>query len=565
MTPDFIGEIPQNYYSRVKYVAPEESFEEYCAANPFTSWDDFYAGKRTKKAPQFSAEDISRRISDNIEAWQKKGEYESTAQWSARVNEQTRAHRIDSLKSIYVSTAKKEQADYLAEREEIQREYEQQYKVHYEKLRNHYVYLHTSVKERAFKKDFALNSPYDADHQSFLINSETYGDILLPVPVADAPAFKNNWENIKQKIKPTFAFNGKEAVLSKLTFTNGSKEYVYDSHTDAKYAVADIEYNFAPLDIAATDFDIESITVDAPVIAQAAPTMTVSKTGEAPALDKKKVTVEKTAIKVGNGAKRPDVDTNIPRGSRKADKTFALIIANENYRREGTVPYAINDGTMVAEYLKNTVGIPEQNIQLYTDASLNDIKFGINKLRQICDAFGSEASVIVYYAGHGIPDESSREAYLLPVDGFGSDPSTGYAVNELYATLGALPAHRTLLMLDACFSGSQRSGAMLATNARGVRIKPRAAGVDGNLIVLSATQSDETAYPYEDMQHGLFTYFMLKKLNETKGDVNLGDLADYIITNVKKTSILTNDKMQTPTVNASPAQAASWQNVRLGD
>jgi len=31
------------------------------------------------------------------------------------------------------------------------------------------------------------------------------------------------------------------------------------------------------------------------------------------------------------------------------------------------------------------------------------------------------------------------------------------------------------------------------------------------VALVSASQADETAYPYKDKQHGLFTYYLLKK------------------------------------------------------
>jgi hypothetical protein len=34
----------------------------------------------------------------------------------------------------------------------------------------------------------------------------------------------------------------------------------------------------------------------------------------------------------------------------------------------------------------------------------------------------------------------------------------------------------------------------------------------GNMVVFSAAQGDETAYPNNDEKHGMFTYFLLKKL-----------------------------------------------------
>ena len=39
-----------------------------------------------------------------------------------------------------------------------------------------------------------------------------------------------------------------------------------------------------------------------------------------------------------------DVDTRIPVNSEVKDKTFVLVISNENYKHEEAVPYALNDG-----------------------------------------------------------------------------------------------------------------------------------------------------------------------------------------------------------------------------
>lgn len=559
---DFLGEIPSQYVRLIKKKMPAASIEEYTNDYPFMSWEEYKFKYCPQSIPQ-TTEEITSIISNDIEKWQKKGEFESTDTWSKRVNEKTRASRIDSLKNQYAAQLKKQQPML----EKLYSDYQKDYKRHYESLCNEYISMLTKLKTDDFKTEkFELNAPYDADNQSFLIETSSYGDILLPVPISEAPSFKENWNTIKGDITPTFVFNGKDAILSKLTFSNQYKKYIYDSHTEAKYAVADINYNFEPLQFEATDFDIEDFNISVSEPNQPTIAQTVEKNSDkSSGLEKKKAEIDRTSITVGNTKTKSDVDVSIPNGNNKADKTFALIIANENYRREGRVPYALNDGKIFAEYLKSSLGLPEKNIQLFTDASLNDIKFGINKLSQICDAFGNEASVIVYYAGHGIPDEKTGSAHLLPVDGYGSDPSTGYSLKELYETLGSLCSKHTILFLDACFSGAQRNGNMMASNARGVRLKPKSSEAKGNLIVMSATQGDETAYPYEEKHHGMFTYFLLKKLNENKGEVSLGDLADYITSNVKQTSIVMNDKLQTPTITVSPALSSSWQSIQLGN
>ena len=65
-----------------------------------------------------------------------------------------------------------------------------------------------------------------------------------------------------------------------------------------------------------------------------------------------------------------DVDTRIPVSNEVKDKTFVLIICNENYKHEESVPFAQNDGETFAVYCEKTLGVPNKNIKLLTDATL---------------------------------------------------------------------------------------------------------------------------------------------------------------------------------------------------
>ena len=255
------------------------------------------------------------------------------------------------------------------------------------------------------------------------------------------------------------------------------------------------------------------------------------------------------------------VDENIPVTNQKSSKTFAVIIANENYQSVASVPFALNDGNIFREYCLKTLGIPEKQIKYVPNATGNQIKAQVNWLQTICEVF-EDAQIIFYYAGHGIPDESSRTAYLLPIDGIGTDISTGYKLDDLYSALGNIPAKNVTVFMDACFSGSKREQGMLAS-ARGVAIKAKSGMPQGNMVVFSAAQGDETAYPNNEEKHGMFTYFLLKKLQETKGDVTLHELGEYIKTNVSQQSILLNGKSQTPCVIPSASLSASWKEWTL--
>ena len=257
-----------------------------------------------------------------------------------------------------------------------------------------------------------------------------------------------------------------------------------------------------------------------------------------------------------------DVDKELPQATNLQQNTFVVIIANEHYLTVDGVPYANNDGAMFEAYCHQTLGIPQDNIRMVKDATLNGMMHQIDWLRKVMETFYGRASAIVYYAGHGIPDEQSHASFLLPSDGYPTNMKSAYSLDELYQTLGNMPAHSVTVFLDACFSGTKRDGHILAS-ARGVAIKAKPCVPHGKMIVFSAAQGDETAYPYKEQEHGMFTYFLLKKLKESKGETTLGDLADYITQSVRERSIVKNSKSQTPVVSASAALSASWRGMKL--
>lgn len=256
------------------------------------------------------------------------------------------------------------------------------------------------------------------------------------------------------------------------------------------------------------------------------------------------------------------VDENIPVSSQTDENVFVVIIGNEKYEEEAEVPFAENDAKVFYEYCRKTLGISEKHIRLYLNAGYNNIRKAVSWLKQGMTAYGESGRIIFYYAGHGIPNETDKSAYLLPVDGIGRDTESAYSLSKLYQTLGEIPAQSVTVFLDACFSGAKRDGQMMSS-ARGVAIKAKPQEAKGNMVIFTAAQGDETAYPFKSQKHGMFTYYLLKKLQETQGDVTLGELGDYLTNEVKRESFDENNKIQTPTVIPSSAMMNQWRTMKL--
>jgi len=439
---------------------------------------------------------VQRYVEDKIADWQKKGEFETTAAYQARVNEKSRKDRVQHLTGEAIDALKKE----------------------YSKTINW--------------QSLEL-SKYDADNQTFLIKSQQLGDFAITVPIAEAPAFRDNWDKMKMQNLDYYVLNDK-LVLAKMNIVAPTgKHYTYDSNQSTVYASSNIAYNFKPIEV-----EVRQDVVQTP-----------------------QTRIESKNISVG----KSDVSVNIPVNPQTNDKTFVLIFANENYRREANVPFAINDGATFKEYCEKTLGIPTKNIRFSKNATFGEMRSELNWLTQVMAAFKGEARIIFYYAGHGMPDDKERTAYLLPTDGFSTDYQTAIQLDFLYSRLAEHPAQSITIFLDACFSGASRDDKMLAseTGQRAVRVRPRQGALKGNMVVFSAATGDETAFPYKDKQHGLFTYFLLQKLQQTKGNVTLDELSNHIISNVSRQSILVNNKSQIPQVNAAPEMQERWRNVKL--
>ncbi|MDP4276412.1 MAG: caspase family protein [Bacteroidota bacterium] len=266
--------------------------------------------------------------------------------------------------------------------------------------------------------------------------------------------------------------------------------------------------------------------------------------------------------------KNSDVDVNIPVNTTENENTYALIIGNEDYASQQTdldteanVDFARHDAEVFKEYCLKMLGLKEEHIFFMKDATAVKMNRGINRMAQIADVLHGNMNMIVYYSGHGLPDEQTKEAYLIPVDVSGAEITSGIKVEDMYQRLTKNSPNRVTVFLDACFSGGGRNKGLLSL--KGVKVKPKEDVLDGNLVVLTSSTGEESSTVYKDKCHGMFTYYLLKKMQESKGNMTYKELYDYVNTQVKLQSVVINSKIQTPTVSGSNAVIDTWQNWKL--
>jgi hypothetical protein len=94
-------------------------------------------------------------------------------------------------------------------------------------------------------------------------------------------------------------------------------------------------------------------------------------------------------------------------------------------------------------------------------------------------------------------------------------------------------------------------------------MRPRENVLTGNLVVFAAASGDQTALPYRDKNHGIFTYHLLKLLKETEGEVTYSKLSEYLQSEVGTRSILINQRDQNPQTNISPTLDERWKEWKI--
>lgn len=364
---------------------------------------------------------------------------------------------------------------------------------------------------------------YDADYGAYPVSIEGANTIYAKIPLEEAMQFKSNWSKVA--MQPTYGIIDDNIAVTSCIFSLGKKSW----KSTERAANDNLDY---------LSYDVPTLNVDLD-----------GRTSVAPNTSPKK-TIDNT------------IDKNIPQTASLQSNTFVIAIGNENYNLVPKVAFANNDMNIFAQYCQKTLGIPMQNIRKYKDATFGSMLSALNDIKEIANAYNGDMNVIFYYAGHGIPNEKDQTAYLLPTDADGKSTEVCFPLARLYKELGELNAKSVIVFMDACFSGAQRGNGMLAS-ARGVAIKAKEQKPMGKLIVLTASSGEETAYPYNEKAHGLFTYFLLKKLNETKGKCSLGELSEYITTNVRRQSIVINRKPQTPAIIFSDSVKDEWMNYKL--
>jgi len=231
------------------------------------------------------------------------------------------------------------------------------------------------------------------------------------------------------------------------------------------------------------------------------------------------------------------------RSVEKKRNVWAVVIGINGYPNIRRLKYAVNDAMAFCNHLVEYNQVPKENVVLLLDEEAN-----LTRLRSALGVYlkneaSKEDMVIIYFAGHGAtereatsPDGDGLEKYLLPYD---VDPKELYAtampMEEISRLFSRIRSDRLVFIVDTCYSGASGGRTISVTDIRaGISdgFLDRITGGKGK-IILTASGANEVSAESDELQHGIFTHFLIKGLQgqaDSDGDglITVDEVYTYV-------------------------------------
>ena len=489
------------------------------------------------------------RITPLINEWQKKGEFEKLADYQSRVTGANRLAKIDEL-------TKEAEESFISEH------------ILLDPIRNITLGL------------------YDSENEVFALTSDKFGQLLLPVPIAEGMSFKENYASVVKK-DPQYFIEDDKLALRSLTFVNPAtgNSYIY-RNTAA--------LNYSQYEINADDLDIESVSITATqtftggqfvkptceiIVPQNGDTYTTGtilikyRTTAAEGLfsevsvsvNGRDVEVKERDQMVSKGvrmAAAQEAEIDVPKnpesdciitmmvkdsqgtlGEPKKVKVryvgdkpkpalhlFAVGISDYPAKDLESLSYAAKDAKdfVNAVTSANTDMYSEVKPQLFVNSKATSaaIKGALNSLKN--DVEQGDV-VMVFFSGHGIKE--NEEAYYMSYDASAKEYYNGVEFDFIKKRLNAMAQEkkcRVVLFLDACHSGAMYG--MKGVTRSFTEATPDIVGF------YSSTEGQQSAEK-KKIQNGVFTHALIMGLKgeavNEDGEVTLNSLDRYVKEKVK--------------------------------
>ncbi len=215
----------------------------------------------------------------------------------------------------------------------------------------------------------------------------------------------------------------------------------------------------------------------------------------------------------------------------------AVLIGTNSYDDSSAfapLKYAINDIRDVQSLISDPK-IGEFDPKLVTsfeDAPHTAVSEG---LERVLRAVSNKDSVFIYFAGHGKADRTGRLCLAAKNTSSGALIATSLHLEQVRVMIQSSEATRIVLVLDCCFGGA------VGESLRGSELPGNSfESLSGaGKVIISSCGEFERSRERDDLQHGVFTHFLLEGLRTGDADANkdgrigIEELFEYVRTRMR--------------------------------
>jgi hypothetical protein len=143
-----------------------------------------------------------------------------------------------------------------------------------------------------------------------------------------------------------------------------------------------------------------------------------------------------------------DIETDI-----NSIKFYALLIGIDEYAdpRINDLDYPVSDCLNLSTVLNDHYLFNRADIKILKNPTRREI---ISTLEQLRTQLTENSNLLIFYAGHGYFDDEIQQGYWLPSDAKKEESFDWLSNNTIRDYIRGIKTQHTLLISDACFSGS---------------------------------------------------------------------------------------------------------------
>jgi hypothetical protein len=201
-----------------------------------------------------------------------------------------------------------------------------------------------------------------------------------------------------------------------------------------------------------------------------------------------------------------------PATSSDGTHNWLLLIGIDKYAQLSKLKNCVSDLKAMRDILTEYYAFDREHVlELFDEQATRENI--IREFEELARKVRPSDNVLIYYEGHGIYNRTFKRGYWLPVDA-GTESTAQYLPNsDLQAFIGAIRSRSTLVISDACFSGTLFPG-----NEKSVPFRPDLSYIQQvtrpkarQILTSGGNEPVAGGWMFLD-QHSLFAHYLINQL-----------------------------------------------------